>query len=62
LEFFNLEFKKMVVKRYGIPYCAHSLNVPFQNIKYWPGDGSLGPKHVAKLCIIYYILVVCLNE
>ena len=50
----------MVCKQYGIPYCTHSLNAPCQYIQYWPEDGSLEPKHVAKLCIIDYILMMCL--
>jgi len=31
-------------------------------VKYWPEDGSLEPKHVAKLCIIDYILMLFLTE
>jgi len=40
----------------------HSLNAPYSYIKYWPEDGSLEPKHVAKLRITEYILMLCLTE
>jgi len=48
----------MVCKQYGIPYCAHSLNAPCLYNKYWPGDGSLEPKHVCQLYINDDICVV----
>jgi len=51
----------MFCKQYGIPQCAHSLNVPYLYIKKWSEDGSLEPKHVAnyELMIIY---MLCLTE
>jgi len=54
--------KKLVCKQYGIPSFTHSQNTPYPYIKYWPEDGSLEPKPVAKLCTTDYILMLCLTE
>jgi len=40
----------------------HSLHTPCPYMKYWPEDGSLELKQVAELCIIEYILTLCLTE
>jgi len=36
------------------------MSVPCTYIEYWPENGSLEPIHLAKICIIDYILV-CLE-
>jgi hypothetical protein len=32
---------KLFCKQYGIPHCAHDLNVPVQCFDIWPDDGSV---------------------
>jgi hypothetical protein len=39
----------IICKQYGIPQCAHWLNVPALCFCIWPDDGSIEPKHVAKI-------------
>ena len=46
------------IMHYGIPQYMYTLKVPAYS-KHWPEDGLLKPKHVAKLCIIDYILMLC---
>jgi len=41
----------ILCKHCAIPYCMYTLNVPLYRI-YWPEDGLVEPKHVAKT--MYY--------
>ena len=50
--------------QYGIPQCAHCLNVPGMCFHIWPDDGSLETKYVAEFVILIslYTLLCCVVD
>jgi hypothetical protein len=52
----------IICNQYGIPYCAHPLNVAVLCFCIWPDDGSNEQKHFAEFLILITNIGCLLTE